>query len=120
MGGQELSAQLIDVTSLAKQAREDYFTNVFCDKNHSYIFKSIPVTKQEKIAQEAETNMSRAEIIAKIEAFFEQMNESVRKKYRGFKQKKKDDLLIILEEVRSLFNSDYEFDNSDGVENSET
>ncbi|CAG8805650.1 23509_t:CDS:1, partial [Gigaspora rosea] len=113
-------AQLIDFTSLAKQAREDYFTNVFCDKNPSYIFKSIPVTKQEKIAQEAETNMSRAEIIAKIEAFFEQMNESVRKKYRGFKQKKKDDLLIILEKVRSLFNSDYEFDNSDGVENSET
>ena len=118
--GQELSAQFMDFTNLAKQARKDHVTNFFCDKPSNSFFKLIPVTKQEEIAQQSEKNMSKAEIIAKIEAFFEQAGESVRKKYRGFKQQKKDELLIILEEVRSLFNSGNEFDSGDCTENSGT
>ena len=34
-------------------------------------FRPILITKQEEIAQKAEANMTRAEIICKVEAFFE-------------------------------------------------
>ena len=43
--------------------------------------------------------MSKAEIVLKIETLLEQMSESVQKKYGGFKYKRRDELLKILEEV---------------------
>ncbi len=55
--------------------------------------------------------MIKAEIICKIETFLELMSENIRKKYCEIKSKKHNKLLVILEEVRSLFNSDNELDN---------
>ena len=45
------------------------------------------------------------------------MSENVRRKYRGFKSKNKDELLIILQEVRCLLDEENEITNSDFVEN---
>ncbi|CAG8606246.1 7400_t:CDS:2 [Paraglomus brasilianum] len=56
--------------------------------------------------------MSKAEIGLKIETLLEQMSESVQKKYGGFKSKRRDELLKILEVGRLLFKSDNEFENS--------
>ena len=55
--------------------------------------------------------MTKADITCKIETFFEQMSETVQKKYCGIRSKTRNELIIILEEVRSLFNSDNESDN---------
>ena len=111
LGGEyELSAELINFTSLAKQARQDYIINVFCDNNSS-LFRLIPITKEEETAQKDEINITRPEIITKKEAFLEQMGEDVQKKYSGIKSRKRDKLIIILEEVRSLFGSDNDSNN---------
>lgn len=116
----ELSEQLMNFTSLAMQARNEYITKVFCNNSSDSFFRPIPITKQEEVAQKSEANMTKVEIICKIEAFLEQMNESIQKKYLGIKSKKRNELLIILEEVRSLFNSDNEHDDNDCSDNSET
>jgi hypothetical protein len=109
----ELSAQLIDFTDLAKKARQKYI-EVFHNNNNNKasLFRPIPITKQEATAQENEANMTKAEIVSKIEDLLEQMSESVQKKYGGIniKSKKRDELLKILEEVRFLLKTDNEFD----------
>ncbi|RIB02044.1 hypothetical protein C2G38_2292881 [Gigaspora rosea] len=79
---------------------------------------SIPITKQEAIKQISKVTMTNPEIICKIETLLEQASDSVRKKYHGIKSKKCSELLVILEEIRSLFNSD-ELDDSECTENFE-
>ena len=46
------------------------------------------------------------------------MGENCQRKYRGFMSKNKGNLLIILQEVRYLFNKGNKIDDSDFVENS--
>jgi hypothetical protein len=107
----ELSEQLKNFTNLAKQARKNYITEVFTNKNTSSLFRRIPITKQEAIAQDSEKNMTKPEILLKIETLLEQLCENAQKKYSGLKSKKRDELLIILQEIKYLFNSDSEFNN---------
>ena len=103
----ELSAKLTNFTDLAKKARQEYIIEVFCNNNQASLFRRpIPITKQEAIAQENDANLSKEEIVSKIETLLEQMNESIQKKYGRFKSKRRDELLKILEEVRLLFKSD--------------
>ena len=106
----ELSSQLINLTDLAKKSRQEYIIEVFFNNNPASFFRPIPITKQEAAAQEDEANMSKGEITCKIEALLEQMSESLRKRYGNIKSKRRDELLKILEEVKSLFNSDNEVD----------
>ncbi|RIB25522.1 hypothetical protein C2G38_2165677 [Gigaspora rosea] len=113
LGGQELSSKLTEFTTLAKQAQKESVTKVFCDNSSDSFCRPIPITKQEETAQGEESNMTRPEIIRKIEAFLEQMNESIQKQYCGFKRKRLNELFIVLEEVRSLFNSENEHDKVD-------
>ena len=64
--------------------------------------------------------MTKAEILLKIQSLLEQMNESTQKKYHGLKTKNKNKLLIILQEIKYLFNTDdNEINNNDLLEDSE-
>lgn len=110
-----MSEELKSFSSLAKKAREEYIIEVFYKKNPTPLFKPVPVTKEEAIAQENEVNMTNNEIKFKIESLLEQMSRSVQQKYRGFKSKNKSDLLSILQEIKCLFNEENEVDNSDFV-----
>ena len=72
LGGEyELSAQLLNFTDLAKQAQQKYIIEVFYNKNSVSLFRPIPITKQEAIAQNEEKNLTKAEIICKIKIFLE-------------------------------------------------
>lgn len=104
----ELSEQLKDFTNIAKKARENYIIEVFYKNKPAFSFKPIPVTKEESIAQEHEANLTKAEILCKIQSLLEQMSENIQQKYHAIKSKNKNDLLNILQEVRFLFNADNE------------
>jgi hypothetical protein len=91
---------------------------VFYKNNPASLYRPIPITKQESIAQENETQMTKAEILLKIESLFEQMNESIQKKYHGLKSRSRNELLTILQEVRYLLNN--EIDDGDPSESSKT
>jgi hypothetical protein len=114
----ELSEQLINFSNLAKKARENYIVEVFYNKNTTYLSKPIPITKEEAIAQVSESKMTKQELIIKLESFLELMGENCRRKYRGFRSKNKSDLLIILQEVRCLFNEENEINDLVFVESS--
>ena len=103
-----MSAKLINFTDLAKKAREKHMIDVFHNNNAVSLFRPTPITKQEAIAQEDDANLSKSEIILKIEILLEQMSESVQKRYTGIKSERRGELLKILEEVRFLFDSDNE------------
>ena len=60
---------------------------VFYKNNPASLFRPIPITNQESIAQENETQMTKAQILLKIESLLEEMNESIQKKYRGLKSR---------------------------------
>ncbi len=117
LGGEyELSEELKSFSNLAKKAREEYIIEVFYKKKPTPLFKPIPITKEEAIAQENELNMTNNEIKIKIESLLEQMSRSIQQKYRGFKSKNKSDLLNILQEVKCLFNEGNEVENPDFIE----
>ncbi|RHZ86480.1 hypothetical protein Glove_50g124 [Diversispora epigaea] len=104
----ELNEDFKNFSFLAKQARQNFITEVFINKNHSPLFRLIPITKQESNAQENEDKMTKAEILLKIEALLEQLCKNTQKKYSGLKAKKRSELLSILQEVKSLFISNNE------------
>ncbi|KAF0535247.1 hypothetical protein F8M41_009703 [Gigaspora margarita] len=118
LGDQELSSKLTDFITLAKKIRKEYITKVFCNNSTNSFCRPIPITKQKEITQGEESKMTRPEIIHKIEAFLEQINKSIQKQYHGFRRKKVNGLFIVLEEIRSLFNSENEHDNADCAESS--
>lgn len=115
----ELSDQLKNFGDVAKKTRQEYIMEVFYRKNPAPLFKRIPITKEEAIAQTNEANMTKNELIIKLESLLELTAENVRQKYRGFRSKNKSDLLIILQEVKYLLNEENEINNSDFVETSE-
>ena len=57
--------------------------------------------------------MTKAEILLKVEALLEQLGENAQKQYSGLRSKKRSELLSILQEIKSLFQSDSEFNNQD-------
>ena len=69
----ELSEQLKNFSNIAKKARENYIMEVFYKNKPVPLFKPIPITKQESIAQENESNMTNNEIKFKIESLLEQI-----------------------------------------------
>lgn len=83
---------------------------VFYKNNPAPLFRPIPITKQESIAQENEIQMTKAEILLKINSLLEQMNESIQKKYHGLRSRSQRELLTILQEVRYLFNNEIDDD----------
>ena len=66
-------------SNLVKEARQEYIIEVINKKNPVPLFQLIPITKQEAAAQKNESNMTRIEILCKIESLLEQMSEAVRK-----------------------------------------
>ncbi|RHZ84150.1 hypothetical protein Glove_85g68 [Diversispora epigaea] len=84
----ELNENLKNFTDLAKQARQKFITEVFINKHNSPLFRSIPITKQEAKAQESEENMTKSEILLRIETLLEQLGKNAQKKYSGLKLKK--------------------------------
>ncbi|CAG8569626.1 7476_t:CDS:2, partial [Diversispora eburnea] len=68
--------------------------------------------------QNNKENMTKVEISLKIETLLEQLSETAWKKYSGFRLKKQDELLSILQEIKCLFNSDNKFNNQDSLKNS--
>jgi len=88
---------------------------VFYKKNKASLFRPIPITKEEYIAQNKEENLSKKEILFKIETLLEQMNENIQKNYHAIKSKNRSELLIILQEVTNLFNTDNELDYHDDL-----
>src|ERR1044071_4616021 len=84
----ELTEHLENFTHIAKQHRRNFIIETFINKNRTSFFRPIPVTKQEARLQETEENITKAEILSKIEILLEQLSENVQNKYSGLKSKK--------------------------------
>ena len=66
-----LNENLKNFTFLARQAQKNFITKTFINKNNSSLFRSIPISKQEAKAQESEENMTKSEILSKVETLLE-------------------------------------------------
>ncbi|KAF0467586.1 hypothetical protein F8M41_025984 [Gigaspora margarita] len=88
LGGDcELNENLKNFTHFAKDARRKFIIETFINKNNSFLFRPISITKEEARAQESEENLTKPEILAELSE--------------------------ILQEIKSLLSSDNEVDNED-------
>ncbi|CAG8734066.1 7719_t:CDS:1, partial [Ambispora leptoticha] len=67
--------------------------------------RSIPVTYDEAQLQSAESSLKKEEVVFAIETLVESLNEAKRPQFRGLKSKRKEELLLILQQVRDLHNA---------------
>ncbi len=64
----------------------------------------IPITIDEMQIQSAKGSMKKEELILVIESLIRSLNKTNQSQFQGLKSKKKDELLVILQEVRDLTN----------------
>ncbi|CAG8565947.1 6572_t:CDS:2 [Cetraspora pellucida] len=67
--------------------------------------RHISVTLNEEQLQLAESSLKKEKIIFTIETLIGSLNEANRPQFKELKSKQKDELLIILQQVRDLYNA---------------
>ena len=91
-------------TSLARARRIDYIKEKLVGSTMSSRITPIPITVEEDERQSTESLMSKKELMSIIQSLIGSLNEVNRPQFKGLATKKKDDLLLILQQVRDLHN----------------
>jgi hypothetical protein len=92
-------------SSIAKSYRIEFIKQKLGLTNSSKTTRIIPVTVEEEKRLLSENSMTNKELILMIQSLTESLNETNRPQFKGLTLKKKDELLLILQEVKDLFNN---------------
>ncbi|RIB11920.1 hypothetical protein C2G38_2259732 [Gigaspora rosea] len=103
-GNNKLSVQMKLFSNEARAQRINYIKGKFGLISPEPT-RSIPVTFDEAQLQSAETSLKKEEIVFTIETLVGSLNDAKRPQFRGLRSKKKEELLIILQQVRDLHNA---------------
>ena len=68
------------------------------------ITRIIPITFEEEEKQSSENSMSNRELILIIQSLIGSLNETNRPQFKGLASKKKEELLLILQQVKDIHN----------------
>ena len=105
-GDTKLSEEMKSFSITAQARRINYIKEKLLSLTKSSRFcRPIPVTIEEVQSQSSESSMKKEELIIVIETLIGSLNETNRPQFQGLKSKRKDELLIILQQVRDLYNS---------------
>jgi hypothetical protein len=96
-----LSEQLKNFSNLACERRITFINDFFANDKTS-LPRPIPITIQEAEAAASEENMTKSELLTVINSLLSSMNSSDRPKYRGLQQKTRNELRIILQNIKEL------------------
>jgi hypothetical protein len=100
----KLSETMKSFTSLARARRIDYIKEKLAGSTKSSRITPIPITVEEDESQSTESSMSKKELMSIIQSLIGSLNEVNHPQFKGLATKKKDDLLLILQQVRDLHN----------------
>ncbi|CAG8460929.1 20026_t:CDS:2 [Racocetra persica] len=98
----KLSKEMKSFSILAKEKRQKFIQNTLLQQSSTNIWKPIPVTEQEADALKNKSAMRKEELIAIINLVLISLPESQYAKYTNLKNKTKDMLLTILQEIYDL------------------
>lgn len=100
----KLSEAMKSFSSTAKALRIDFIKKKLGTIKSSRITHIIPVTSEEEEKQSSENSMSKKELILIIQSLVGSLNETNHIKLKGLASKKKEELLIILQQVKDIHN----------------
>jgi hypothetical protein len=109
-GSCRLSEAMKSFSVTAQAYHINYIKEKLISKNPPGITHPIPVTAEEEEKQSEESSMTNRELILVIESLIGTLNEINLPQFKGLKSKKKDELLLILQQVKELHNSEVEVD----------
>jgi hypothetical protein len=90
---------------IAKSYRIEFIKQKLGLTNSSKTTHIIPVTVEEEKRLLSENSMTNKKLISVIQSLTESLNETNRPQFKGLASKKKDELLLILQEVKNLHNN---------------
>ncbi|CAG8762584.1 16393_t:CDS:2, partial [Funneliformis caledonium] len=102
-GYNKLSEEMKSFSIIAQAQHINYIKEKLSSKKQ-LVTRSIPVTIDKVQIQSAKSSMKKEELILIIESLIRSLNETNWPQFQGLKSKRKDELLIILQEVRDLTN----------------
>ncbi|KAF0478013.1 hypothetical protein F8M41_024116 [Gigaspora margarita] len=100
-GNANLSEEMKSFSILAQEKRQTFIKNTLLQKTKT-VWQAIPVTEQEAETLKNETTMKKEELISIINSILVSFPESQRLKYTNLKNKTKTKLLMILQEIHGL------------------
>ena len=104
LDGNKLSDNMKLFSIKARARRIDYIDEKLKSKRSPGIFCPIPVTLEEEEKYSIERSMTKKELLTVIQTLLEPLNETDRSQFKGIKSKGKDDLLLILQQVKDICN----------------
>lgn len=110
LDGNRLSEAMKSFSVTAQAYRINYIKEKLISKKPPGITHPIPVTAEEEEKQSEESSMTNRELILVIETLIGTLNEINLPQFKGLKSKKKEELLLILQQVKELHNSEVEVD----------
>ena len=102
-GNNKLSESMKSFSSIAHSRRRNYI-NEKLNKLPGRSIRPIPVTIEEEEKYSAEQSMSKNELIGVIQTLIWSLNKDNRPQFKNLSAKKKDELLLILQQVKDLNN----------------
>jgi hypothetical protein len=102
-GNNKLSESMKSFSSIAHSRRINYI-NEKLNKLPRRSIRPIPVTIEEEEKYSAEQSMSKNELIGVIQTLIWSLNKDNRPQFKNLSAKKKDELLLILQQVKDLNN----------------
>ncbi len=103
-GNNKLSESMKTFTFTAQALRINYIKEKLGSKKSSGIFRPIPVTVDEDEKYSAEQLMSRKELLNVIQVLVRSLNEANRPQFKNLSTKRKDELLLILQQLKDTQN----------------
>ncbi|CAG8821733.1 9700_t:CDS:1, partial [Gigaspora margarita] len=100
-GNANLSEEMKLFSVLAQEKRQTFIKNTLLQETKT-VWQAIPVTEQEAEILKNETTMKKEELISIINSILVLFPESQRLKYTNLKNKTKTMLLMILQEIYGL------------------
>src|SRR5438132_8242337 len=86
-------------TEIAQTKRIEFIKSTLIKKNSSSIWHSIPITYEEANLQQAETSLTKSQILSIINSLTPFLNDLDRLRFRNLSNKSRDDLITILQEI---------------------
>ena len=104
LDGNLLSKAMKSFSSTACKRRQNYITEKLSSNKSPGILCPIPITLEEEENQLSENSMTNKQLISVINSLIGSFNEVNRPQFKGLGSKKKEDLLLILQQVKDIHN----------------
>lgn len=104
LDGNKLSDNMKLFSIKAQAHQRDYIDEKLKSKRSSGTLCPIPVTLEEEEKYSTEQSMTKKELLSVIQTLLEPLGKTDRSQFKGLKSKGKDDLLLILQQVKDICN----------------